>query len=401
MTETMPKGAEELLIALQTPSPKGHMGIPALLWGAPGEGKSSFVESLTHDGFPVVTLIASIHDPTDFSGLPVHENGQVRFLPPEWTFAFDATGRGVLFLDELTTAPPSVQAALLRVILERKVGFQSLPPGVRVIAAANPPEMIAGGWELSPPLRNRFVHIRWELPGRSYVNALQEGFVRSDLPNIDPEAHRESVAYWKMMVAAFLRRHANLARTSPSDEELAFASPRTWDFAIHLMASCDLLNKAPKPGQAGSMVFVNLIEGSIGRGAAVAFMGFLKNLRVPDPDDVLDGNASPRPAELRDDELYVLFSSLAAALLKRHQEQSDRFLDATLVFLRLALQVCEDGRVDTIFIPMRQVARGFLLHAAVQHAQRVNRVKEFQGLTQRVFEETPLKEFIDTLTSER
>ena len=54
----MPKGAEELLIALQTPSPKGHWGIPALLWGAPGEGKSSFVESLKGPDFPVVTPIA-------------------------------------------------------------------------------------------------------------------------------------------------------------------------------------------------------------------------------------------------------------------------------------------------------------------------------------------------------
>ncbi len=51
MTVVMLEGAEELVIALQTPSPKGHMGIPALLWGAPGEGKSSFVESLQKDDF--------------------------------------------------------------------------------------------------------------------------------------------------------------------------------------------------------------------------------------------------------------------------------------------------------------------------------------------------------------
>lgn len=105
MKGVLPKGANELLIALQTPSPKGHMGIPALLWGAPGEGKSSFVESLSREDFPVITLIASIHDPTDFSGLPIHQDGKVQFAPPEWTFAFDNAGQGILFLDELTTAP--------------------------------------------------------------------------------------------------------------------------------------------------------------------------------------------------------------------------------------------------------------------------------------------------------
>jgi hypothetical protein len=397
----VPKGAEELLIALQTPSPKGHIGIPALLWGAPGEGKSSFVESLARDGFPVVTLIASIHDPTDFSGLPVHENGRVRFAPPEWTFAFEDTQQGILFLDELTTAPPSVQAALLRVILERMVGFQTLPQGVRVIAAANPPELVTGGWELSPPLRNRFVHIRWELTGNEYVNALQEGFAKPELPAIDPKGHQESVAYWKMLVAAFLRRNPNLARTSPSEEGHAFASPRTWDFAIHLMASCDLLDKALRPGQPGSVVFTNLLEGTVGRGAAVAFAGFLKNLRWPDPDEVLDGKASVTPTQLRDDELYVLFTSLAASLLRRKEKRHDRFLDGTFIFLHLALQVCEDGKVDAIFVPMKQAAQGQILHHAIAQAQKTNQLLALRELMNQVFEETPLKDFVNILIPSR
>lgn len=391
----MPKGGKELLIALQTPSPKGHMGIPALLWGNPGEGKSSFVESLHRDGFPIVTLIASIHDPTDFSGLPVHRDGKVRFAPPEWAFAFDETGQGVLFLDELTTAPPSVQAALLRVILERKVGFRDLPKGVRVVAAANPPDIVSGGWELSPPLRNRFVHIRWELSDTSYLQALQDGFARPELPAIDLILHQEAKSYWKMMVAAFLKLNPNLARTSASDEEHAFASPRTWDYAIALMASCDLLGEAPKPGKQGSEAFLNLVEGCIGHGAAVAFAKFLSSLRLPDPDEVLDGKAQATVSKLRDDELYVLFSAMAAALVRRQQQ--DGFVDAMLIFLDLAEQVCRDGKVDTIFVTMRQVAQGQLLSHAVAEAQRNGRLKEMQEALKRTFERTPLQEFVATL----
>jgi hypothetical protein len=202
-----------------------------------------------------------------------------------------------------------------------------------------------------------------------------------------------------MLAAAFLRRNPNLARTSSEEEGYAFASPRTWDFAIHLMASCDLLGKAPKPGQSGTATFTSLVEGSVGRGIAVAFVGFLQNLRLPDPDEVLDGKASVEATTLRDDELYVLFSSLAASLVKRKDQPKDRFLDATLSFLRLSLKVCESGKVDTIFVPMKQVARGYILHEAALRAQQTGRLKEFQGLTKQVFEETPLKDFVNILTS--
>lgn len=391
----MPKGAEELLIALQTPSPKGHLGIPALLWGAPGEGKSSFVESLRRDDFPVVTLIASIHDPTDFSGLPVHLNGQVRFAPPEWTFAFDETGQGILFLDELTTAPPSVQAALLRVILERKVGFRPLPKGVRVVAAANPPDQVVGGWELSPPLRNRFVHIRWALSGEIYQKALREGFGQPSLPAIDPDAHAEAEKFWRTMVEVFLRHHSHLAKTNPSDEEYAFASPRTWDFAIALMASCDLLGKVPKPGQKGSEVFLNLVEGCVGKGAAVAFAEFLQTLRLPDPDEVLDGKITLDLKSFRDDELYAFFSALAAALVRRQTQPN--FVDAMLVFLELTEQVSNDGRIDTIFVSLQQVAKGKLLQQAINAANLMGQLTKLQQAIVRTFEETPLKEFVDTM----
>ncbi|MEM1216217.1 MAG: MoxR family ATPase, partial [Bacteroidota bacterium] len=189
MMSQLPTGARALLLALQTPSPKGSMGIPVLLWGKPGVGKSSFIEALATEAFPVLTLIASIHDPTDFSGLPVFQDGKVHYAPPQWLNQFEEQQDGLLFLDELTTAPPAVQAALLRVVLERRVGFHPLPARVRIVAAANPPDLMVGGWELSPPLRNRFIHLQWDLPLQVYVDALVSDFARGVLPEIDPLAH--------------------------------------------------------------------------------------------------------------------------------------------------------------------------------------------------------------------
>ena len=81
--------------------------------------------------------------------------------PPDWAVRLARAGRGLLFFDELSSAPPAVQAALLRVVLERRVGSLELPPGGADRGRRQPAGQRRRRLAASPPLANRFVHLQW------------------------------------------------------------------------------------------------------------------------------------------------------------------------------------------------------------------------------------------------
>ena len=153
--------------------------LPILLWGAPGSGKTSMITALAHDlDLPLEVVVGSIHEPSDFTGLPVVRETTTWFAPPHWAERLAKRGRGILFLDELTTAPPAVQAAMLRIVLEKTVGHLRLPPHVQIIAAANPPSVAADGWDLAAPLANRFIHLQWQPTATDIATGFISGFPR-------------------------------------------------------------------------------------------------------------------------------------------------------------------------------------------------------------------------------
>ncbi len=87
----------------------GRAGVPVLLLSDPEMGKSSLVRGIAAaDGVPCETVLGSIREPADIAGLPVIGSGGVVLDPPAWARRLAEAGSGYLFLDELTTCPPSV-----------------------------------------------------------------------------------------------------------------------------------------------------------------------------------------------------------------------------------------------------------------------------------------------------
>jgi hypothetical protein len=287
--------------------------LPVLLWGEPGIGKSATLAQLA-DGLevPLETVIASVHEPSDFAGLPIVGDDPavqgVPMAPPDWAVRLARQGRGLLFFDELSSAPPAVQAALLRVVLERRVGSLTLPPEVRIVAAANPPSSAADGWHLSPPLANRFVHLHWTHDPRVVARGLAGVWPQIGVPAVAPERAAGALARARGVIAGFLTARPGLTHHLPSDAEArggAWPSPRTWDMVLRLLVF-HFCSGTSREALATAVI------GAVGDGAGLELTTYLDELDLPDPERVLANPAAFRLPERGDRQLAFLTAVIAA-----------------------------------------------------------------------------------------
>lgn len=280
--------------------------LPIILWGAPGTGKTSSIMALGERlGLPVEVVVGSIREPSDFSGLPIVRDGSTWFAPPRWAERLAQAGGGLLFLDELTTAPPAVQAAMLRVVLEREVGDLALPDELRIVAAANPPAQAADGWDLSAPLANRLIHLNWSVDAATIAEGFAGGFTVPDVSDkVAPDAGR--IAYAKAVVGSFLRVRPELVIAVPDSPDHAgrsWPSPRTWEMAARAIAAC-------QASDASDAVQAELVLGAVGEAAGFELISWLRNLDLPDPETLLNDPDAPLPDRV--DRVHALLGAVVA-----------------------------------------------------------------------------------------
>jgi MoxR-like ATPase len=227
-----------------------------MIWGPPGIGKSSIVaQTAAAHGLDCIDLRLSQLAPTDLRGLPVARDGRARWFPPEF---LPSAGRGVLFLDEINMAPPTMQGMAQQLILDRRVGSYTVPEGWFIWAAGNRDEDAAAVFEMPAPLANRFLHVE----------------VAPDLESFKAYALEAGLSEQILAFLAF--RPALLHRFDAAQP--AWPSPRTW-------AMADVLHRL---GQD--------VGAAVGAATAAEFRAYLQLYdQLPDLGAILAGAGAAQP----------------------------------------------------------------------------------------------------------
>lgn len=264
---------------------EGHH-TPVMLWGPPGVGKSEIIAQVAarHDA-PVVDIRLSQMEPSDLRGIPFRVGSLVEWAAPAMLPDAERHGAvGVLFLDEITSAPPSVSAAAYQLILDRRLGDYRVPDGWAIFAAGNRQGDRGVTYTMPAPLANRFSHFEVDANlddwvAWAYANAIDERLI------------------------AFLRfRPELLFDFDPAHNPVAFPSPRSWEFAHRALQ---------KFGDMPELL-LGALQACVGPAAGLELHAFVDNLgKMPDIDAIVRGEAAEVPNEVD------LQYAVAAALVGR------------------------------------------------------------------------------------
>jgi len=252
--------------------------VPLHIWGACGVGKSQIVSHVANDlDYDFLDVRAVQLDPVDLRGLPRIAEDQTEWVPPKF---LPTSGKGILFLDELTSAPQMTQAGCYQLVLDRKLGEYLLPEGWVVIAAGNPASERGVHFAMPRPLRNRFVHLDLE-------------------PDLDDWSKWALKAQVRPEIIAFLRFKPDLLHTvDATPDSNAWPTPRSWEMASHVLSGIARRQKTQL--LSGTSEFeAQLLDGTVGPAAASEFIAFLRLFRqLPSIDEILLNPATaPVPAE--------------------------------------------------------------------------------------------------------
>ena len=276
---------------------EGHH-TPVMVWGPPGIGKSQIVAEIAdRHGVSAIDIRLSQMEPSDLRGIPFRVGEHVEWAVPAMLPDAGRHGEyGILFLDEITSAPPSVSAAAYQLILDRRLGAYEVPEGWAIFAAGNRQGDRGVTYSMPAPLANRFSHFELEVNLDDWVAwAYSKG--------IDER------------LIAFLRfRPELLFDFDPSHNPVAFPSPRSWEFA----------HRALQKFSDRPALLVETLQACVGPAAGIELAAFVDNLdKLPDIDAIVRGEQVPVPDET-DLQYAVACALVGRAVRAREADDSNR-----------------------------------------------------------------------------
>lgn len=199
----------------------------------------------------------------------------------------------VLFLDEISAAPQSVQAAAYQITLDRTIGEHKLPENCIVIAAGNRVSDKSVAYNMPKALANRLCHITVEVNTDSWHDwAINSGIN-------------------KKVIGFLSYKPSMLIDFEAASDELAFPTPRTWEMVSNIlnMSTGDIMELEP------------LIKGCIGAVAAYEFLVWCEVFnKIPDIEKIFDGTETSiitRP------EILFALTSKIVSYAKKHNSKEE------------------------------------------------------------------------------
>jgi len=268
---------------------------PVMLWGAPGVGKSQMVAQIAvGHNVPLIDIRLSQMEPSDLRGIPFKNGDSVEWAIPAMLPNAERHGTsGILFLDEITSAPPSVSAAAYQLILDRRLGNYEVPDGWAIFAAGNRQGDRGVTYTMPAPLANRFSHFDVDINVDDWVSWAYKN-------NIDER------------IIAFVRfRPELLFDFDPAHNPVAFPSPRSWEFAHRGLQK---FHQHPD-------LLLGTLQACVGPAAGIELHAFVNNLdQLPDIDAIIAGDEVGVPTEI--DLQYAVASSLVGRAIRAKDEDN-------------------------------------------------------------------------------
>ncbi len=281
---------------------------PVMLWGPPGVGKSQFIAQVAaKHQVPLIDIRLSQMEPTDLRGIPFRVNDMVEWAIPAMLPDAERHGpTGILFLDEITSAAPTVSTAAYQLILDRRLGDYFIPDGWAIFAAGNRQGDRGVTYSMPAPLANRFTHYE----------------VEANLDDWVMWAHAYGI---DERVIGFLRFRPDLLfNFDPAHNPIAFPSPRSWEFA----------DRALKKFTSMPTLLGDGLQACVGPAAGIELKAFIDSMdQLPDIDGIIQGSESQVPQGI-DLQYGVAAALVRRAIMAKDGSDSNRVLGNILRYAR-------------------------------------------------------------------